>query len=72
MIISDICGPKMNLHFKILGRKDGRSNPSIRIIRESRKFRMDWLYKHNESVHEGTKKSISPNESHFELPVFSW
>ena len=68
MIISDICGPSMNL----IGRGDEQSNPRIRIIRESRKFRMDWLYKHNESVHEGTKKSISLNESHFELPVFSW
>ena len=29
----------MNLHFKILGRKDGRSNPSIRIIREPREKR---------------------------------
>ena len=67
MIISDICGPSMNI---VIGNE--QSNPRIRIIRESRKFRMDWLYKHNESVHEGTKKSISPNESHFELPVFSW
>lgn len=67
MLISDICGPSMNI-----GRCNEQSNPSIRIIRESRKFRMDWLYKHKESVHEGTKKSISPNESHFELPVFSW
>ena len=68
MLTSDICGPSMNL----IGRGNEQSNPRIRIIRESRKFRMDWLYKHNESVHEGTKKSISPNESHFELPVFSW
>ena len=68
MIISDICGPSMNL----IGRGNEQSNPRIRIIRESRKFRMDWLYKHKESVHEGTKKSISSNESHFELPVFSW
>ena len=68
MLISDICGPIMNL----IGRGNEQNNPRIRIIRESRKFRMDWLYKHNESVHEGTKKSISPNESHFELPVFSW
>ena len=67
MLKSDICGPSMNI-----GRGNEQSNPSIRIIRESRKFRMDWLYKHKESVHEGTKKSISPNESHFELPVFSW
>ena len=71
MIISDICGPSMNLKFKSLGR-DEHGNLRIRIIRESRKFRMDWLYKHKESVHEGTKKTISPNESHFELPVFSW
>ena len=68
MIISDICGPSMNF----IGRGNEQSNPRIRIIRESRKFRMDWLYKHKESVHEGTKKSISSNESHFELPVFSW
>ena len=68
MIISDICGPSMNF----IGRGNEQSNPRIRIIRESRKFRMNWLYKHKESVHEGTKKSISPNESHFELPVFSW
>ena len=68
MIISDICGPSMNF----IGRCNEQSNPSIRIIRESRKFRMGWIYKHKESVHEGTKKSISPNESHFELPVFSW
>ena len=68
MLTSDICGPSMNL----IGRGNEQSNPRIRIIRESRKIRMDWLYKHNESVHEGTKKSISPNESHFELPVFSW
>lgn len=69
MLISDICGPSMNL-----GRGNEQSNPRIRIIRESRKFRMDWIYKHKdkESVHEGTKKSIGPNESHFELPVFSW
>ena len=67
MLISDICGPSMNIR-----RGNEQSNPRIRIIRESRKIRMDWLYKHNESVHEGTKKSISPNESHFELPVFSW
>lgn len=67
MIISDICGPSMNLE-----RGNEQSNPRIRIIRESRKFRMDWLYKHKESVHEETKKTISPNESHFELPVFSW
>ena len=63
----DICGSSMNI-----GRCNEQSNPSIRIIRESRKFRMDWLYKHKEAVQEGTKKSISPNESHFELPVFSW
>ena len=67
MLISDICGPSMNLE-----RGNEQSNSRIRIIRESRKFRMDWLYKHKESVHEGTKKSIGPNESHFELPVFSW
>ena len=67
MLISDICGPSMNIR-----RGNEQSNPRIRIIRESRKIRMDWLYKHNESVHEGTKKSISPNESHSELPVFSW
>ena len=67
MIISDICGPSMNI-----GRGNEQSHPRIRIIRESRKFRMNWLYKHKESVHEGTKKSISSNESHFELPVFSW
>ena len=67
MLRSDICGPSMNIR-----RGNEQSNPMIRIIRESRKIRMDWLYKHNESVHEGTKKSISPNESHFELPVFSW
>ena len=72
MIISDICGPKMNLHFKILGRKDGRSNPSIRIIREPREKKIEWISKSTESVHESTKKSISPNKSHFELPVFSW
>ena len=63
----DICGSSMNI-----GRCNEQSNPSIRIIRESRKFRMDWLYKHKEAVQEGTKKSINPNESHFELPVFSW
>ena len=68
MIISDICGPSMNF----IGRGNEQSNPRIRIIRESRKFKMDWLYKHKESVHEETKKSIGPNESHFELPVFSW
>ena len=68
MLKSDICGPSMNF----IGRGNEQSNPRIRIIRESRKFRMDWLYKHKESVHEGTKKSISSNESHFELPVFSW
>ena len=68
MIISDICGPSMNF----IGRGNEQSNPRIRIIRESRKFRMDWLYKHKESVHEGTKKSIGPDENHFELPVFSW
>ena len=68
MIISDICGPSMNF----IGRGNEQSNPRIRIIRESRKFRMDWLYKHKESVQEGTKKSIGPDESHFELPVFSW
>ena len=67
MLISDICGPSMNIR-----RGNEQSNPRIRIIRESRKFRMDWLYKHKESVHEGTKKSTSPNERHFELPVFSW
>lgn len=67
MLISDICGPSMNL-----GRGNEQSNPRIRIIRESRKFRMNWLYKHKESVQEVTKKSIGPNESHFELPVFSW
>ena len=72
MLKSDICGPKMNLHFKILGRKDGRSNPSIRIIREPREKKMEWISKSTESVHESTKKSISPNKSHFELPVFSW
>ena len=68
MLTSDICGPSMNL----IGRGNEQNNPRIRIIRESRKFRMDWLYKHNESVQEGQKKTISPNESHFELPVFSW
>ena len=68
MIISDICGPSMNL----IGRGNKQSNPRIRIIREPREKKMNWLYKHKESVHEGTKKSISPNESHFELPVFSW
>ena len=68
MIISDICGPSMNL----IGRGNEQSNSRIRIIRESSLKRMNWLYKHNESVHEGTKKSIGPNESHFELPVFSW
>ena len=67
MLISDICGSSMNL-----GRGNEQSNPRIQIIRESSLKRMDWLYKHKESVHEGTKKSISPNESHFELPVFSW
>ena len=67
MLISDICGPSMNLE-----RGNEQSNSRIRIIRESRKFRMGWIYKHKESVHEGTKKSISSNESHFELPVFSW
>ena len=72
MLKSDIYGPKMNLHFKILGRKDGRSNPSIRIIREPREKKMEWISKSTESVHESTKKSISSNKSHFELPVFSW
>ena len=67
MLISDICGPSMNIR-----RGNEQSNPRIRIIRESSLKRMDWLYKHKESVHEGTKKSISSNESHFELPVFSW
>ena len=67
MLISDICGPSMNIR-----RGNEQSNPRIRIIRESRKIRMDWLYKHKESAHESTKKSIGPNESHFELPVFSW
>ena len=68
MIISDICGPSMNF----IGRGNEQSNPRIRIIRESSLKRMDWLYKHKESAHESTKKSIGPNESHFELPVFSW
>ena len=68
MIISDICGPSMNF----IGRGNEQSNSRIRIIRESRKFRMDWLYKHKETVQEEQKKSISSNESHFELPVFSW
>ena len=70
MLTSDICGPSMNL----IGRGNEQSSPRIRIIRESSLKRMNWLYKHKdkESVHEGTKKSISPNESHFELPVFSW
>ena len=67
MLISDICGSSMNI-----GRGNEQSNPRIRIIRESSLKRMDWLYKHKELVHEGTKKSIGPNESHFELPVFSW
>ena len=67
MLISDICGPSMNLE-----RGNEQSNSRIRIIRESSLKRMNWLYKHKESVHEGTKKSISSNESHFELPVFSW
>ena len=60
MIISDICGPSMNI-----GRGNEQSNPRIRIIRESSLKRMNWLYKHNESVHEGTKKSISSNEKSF-------
>ena len=68
MIISDICGPSMNF----IGRGNEQSNPRIRIIRESSLKRLDWLYKHKEAVQEGTKKSISSNESHFELPVFSW
>ena len=68
MLITDICGTSMNF----IGRGNEQSNPRIRIIRESRKFRMDWLYKHKESVQEGTKKSIGPDENHFELPVFSW
>ena len=69
MLKSDICGPRMNLE-----RGNEQSNSRIRIIRESSLKRMNWLYKHKdkESVHEGTKKSISSNESHFELPVFSW
>ena len=67
MLISDICGSSVNL-----GRCNEQSNPSIRIIRESRKFRMDWLYKHKETVQEGQKKPIESNESHFEMPVFSW
>ena len=67
MLISDICGPSMNL-----GRGNEQSNPRIRIIRESRKFRMDWLYKHKETVQEGQKKPIESNESHFEMSVFSW
>lgn len=73
MLISDICGSSMNIQFKSLGR-DEHGNLRFRILREPREKRMDWLYKHKdkESVHEGTKKSISPNESHFELPVFSW
>ena len=68
MLTSDICGPRMNLE-----RGKEQSNSRIRIIRESSLKRMNWLYKHKdkESVHEGTKKSISSNESHFELPVFS-
>ena len=71
MLVSDICGLNMNLKFKILGR-DEHGNTKFRILRESSLKRMDWLYKHKESAHESTKKSISPNESHFELPVFSW
>ena len=67
MLISDICGSSMNL-----GRCNEQSNPSIRIIRESRKFRMDWLYKHKETVQEEQKKPIESNESHFEMSVFSW
>ena len=63
----DICGSSMNL-----GRCNEQSNPSIRIIREPREKRMEWISKSTESVHEGTKKSISSNKSHFELPVFSW
>ena len=51
MLISDICGSSMNL-----GRGNEQSNPRIRIIRESSLKRMNWLYKHKESVHEGTKK----------------
>ena len=63
----DICGSSMNL-----GRCNKQSNPSIRIIREPREKKMEWISKSTESVHESTKKSISPNKSHFELPVFSW
>ena len=63
----DICGSSMNI-----GRCNEQSNPSIRIIRESRKFRMDWLYKHKETVQEEQKKPIESNESHFEMSVFSW
>ena len=51
MLTSDICGPSMNLE-----RGNEQSNSRIRIIRESSLKRMNWLYKHNESVHEGTKK----------------
>ena len=68
MLTSDICGPSMNL----IGRGNEQSNPRIRIIREPREKRMDWLYKHKETVQEGQKKPIESNESHFEMSVFSW
>ena len=67
MIISDICGPSMNLE-----RGNEQSNSRIRIIRESSLKRMNWLYKHKETVQEEQKKPIESNESHFEMSVFSW
>ena len=71
MLVSDICGPSMNLKFKSLGR-DEHGNLRFRILREPREKRMEWISKSKESAHESTKKSISLNKSHFELPVFSW
>lgn len=71
MLVSDICGPSMNLKFKSLGR-DGHGNLRFRILREPREKKMNWLYKHKETVQEGQKKPIESNESHFEMPVFSW
>ena len=68
MLITDICGTSMNF----IGRGNEQSNPRIRILREPREKRMDRTYEHKETVQEGQKKPIGSNESHFELPVFSW
>lgn len=71
MLVSDICGPSMNIQFKSLGR-DEHGNLRFRILREPREKKMNWLYKQKETVQEGQKKPIKSNESHFEMPVFSW